>query len=166
MKKAKLIFKIVGLFALIGTISTIVLFLMWKQNEVIKRDGIRLPYLDDVTRFEVHYPYNWETAKGKVKQEDKKGICIYVNEDEKETIYCYYTDQPIELEKTDSDSTIFETTNGLRGNMFIKEENERKIIDLVFEGQKYGIHIDVSKQNWQQNEDAIMKIMKSFIIIQ
>lgn len=72
MKKAKLIFKIVGLFALIGTISTIVLFLMWKQNEIIKRDGIRLPYLDDVTRFEVHYPYNWETAKGKVKQEDKK----------------------------------------------------------------------------------------------
>ncbi|ADZ81795.1 hypothetical protein [Cellulosilyticum lentocellum] len=166
MKKAKLIFKIVGLFALIGTISTIVLFLMWKQNEIIKRDGIRLPYLDDVTRFEVHYPYNWETAKGKVKQEDKKGICIYVNEDEKETIYCYYTDQPIELEKTDSDSTIFETTNGLKGNMFIKEENERKIIDLVFESQKYGIHIDVSKQNWQQNEDAIMKIMKSFIIIQ
>lgn len=50
--------------------------------------------------------------------------------------------------------------------MFIKEENERKIIDLVFESQKYGIHIDVSKQNWQQNEDAIMKIMKSFIIIQ
>lgn len=166
MKKAKLILKIVGLFALIATISTIVLCLMWKQNEIIKRDGIRFPYLDDITRFEVHYPYNWETAKGKVVQGDTKGICIYVNKDEKETIYCYYTDKSIELEKTGSDSTGFETTDGLKGDMFIKEENERKVIDVVFEGQKYGIHIDVSKQNWQQYEDDIMKIMKSFIIIQ
>ncbi len=166
MINTKQIFKIIGLFALIGAITSIVLLLMWKQNESIKVNGIRLPYLDDTTRFEVHYPYNWETGKSKVKQDGKKGITIYVNKDEADTIYCYYTEESIELNTTGFENTSFTTSQGLKGDMYSKEENERKVIDVVFENQKYGIHIDVSNQNWQQYEDAIMKIMESFIIVQ
>lgn len=166
MISAKKIFKIIGLFALVGIISSIVLFLMWKQNESVKLGGIRLPYLDDVTRFEVHYPYEWDTAKGKIKQDEKKGITIYINKDKEDTIYCYYTEQPIELDNADSQSTNLTTLNGLNGNLYGKEENGRKIVDVIFDNQKYGIHIDVSNQSWQQYEQDIMKVIKSFIVIQ
>lgn len=166
MISAKKIFKVIGLFALIGIIFSIVLFLMWKENESVKLNGIRLPYLDDVTRFEVHYPYEWDTATGKIEQDGKKGITIYINKDKEDTIYCYYTEQPIELDIADFQNTSFTTSDGLKGNLYSKEENKRRVIDVIFDNQKYGIHIDVSNQNWQQYEEAIMKIMESFIIIQ
>lgn len=166
MISVKKVFKVMGLFALIAIISSIVLFLMWKQNENVKLNGIRLPYLDDATRFEVHYPYNWETAKGKIKQDSKKGMTIYINKDKADTIYCYYAEQPIDLDTEGYQNTSFITSNGLKGNMYSKEENERRIVDVVFDNQKYGIHVEVSNQNWEQYEDDIMKIMESFIIIQ
>ncbi len=166
MNYLKQIFKIIGLMCLIGIIASIVLFLMWKQNEIVKEDGIRIPYLDERVGFQIHYPYNWDAAKGNVNEEDKKGVYVYVERDKQETIYCYYTDKNINIEDKDVEVEDIETTEGLKGTIFIKEQGQRKIVDVVFDGQTYGVHIDVSKENWGKYEERIRKIVKSFKITQ
>ena len=166
MNYAKRIFKMLGLICLVGIITTIVLCLMWKQNEILKEEGIRLPYLDEVTHFEIHYPYKWEAARSILKQNEKKGICVYVNKDEEETIYCYYTEKDIELERNDLESQSIVTDLGLRGIQINNDQNQRESIDIIFEGKRYGIHIDVSEKTWEEYKEPIMKIVKSFKITQ
>lgn len=166
MNYIKQVFKIVGLICLIGVIASIVLILMWKQNEAVKEDGIRIPYLDERVGFQVHYPYDWEASKGNVDEGDKKGIYIYVEKDKQETIYCYYTDENMNIEDKDLEAENVETTTGLKGNLIIKDQGQRKVVNVVFEGQTYGVHIDISKENWEQYEERIRKIVKSFEITQ
>ncbi len=166
MNYLKQVFKIIGLLCLISIIASIVLFLMWKQNETVKEDGIRIPYLDERVGFQVYYPYNWDAVKGNVNEEDKKGVYVYVEKDKQEIIYCYYTDKNINIEDKDIEAEDIETTEGLKGTVFIKEQGQRIIVDVVFEGQTYGVHIDISKENWEKYEESIRKIVKSFKITQ
>jgi len=134
------------------------------ERKSYKQLNLDSKYINKRFGFEVSYPNSWPIEEEKdVPSFPDQGVLIYIENNKDNYIRVFGQVSLITIHDPVSTISDFTTDDGIQGTLSSITIDGKEHIYVVI-AERYGAHVQVTKEVYEQHKDLIMKILKSIKI--